>query len=271
MPRELSPGNQKIQFLTAPNFSPSLSFLQINGTLARRDFLITKPAFPLALGIALEAPLCSIPESVAKVPRNKLIRCSTRMTVPSENPPHEEESSGEEMGGDSPGMLPPLYEDLRKLAIWKMAGEAPGQTISATALVHEAYLKIAKSQEDASWQSRGHFYSAIAEEMRRILIDRARRKKAVRHGGQWERTEFDTIKAPGTEPDKPEELLALDEALSELAKEDLRKAKLVELRYFVGLSVEEAAEILEISTATAKRDWAFARAWLHHSISGKIG
>ncbi|MDF1712577.1 MAG: ECF-type sigma factor [Akkermansiaceae bacterium] len=124
------------------------------------------------------------------------------MTVPS--PPHEEESSGEEMGGDSPGMLPPLYEDLRKLAIWKMAGEAPGQTISATALVHEAYLKIAKSQEDASWQSRGHFYSAIAEEMRRILIDRARRKKAVRHGGQWERTEFDTIKAPGTTPDKPE-------------------------------------------------------------------
>lgn len=103
MPRELSPGKQKIQFLTAPNFSPSLSFLQINGTLARRDFLITKPAFPLALGIALEAPLCSIPESVAKVPRNKLIRCSTRMTAPSENPPHEEESSGEEMGGDSPG------------------------------------------------------------------------------------------------------------------------------------------------------------------------
>ena len=193
------------------------------------------------------------------------------MSTPAEDPPNKKQSAGEKLTGDSSGMLPVLYEDLRKLAIWKMAGEAPGQTISATALVHEAYLKIAKSQEDACWESRGHFYTAIAEAMRRILIDRARRKKAVRHGGEWERTEFDTIKAPRMTPDKPEELLALDEALSELAMEDARKAKLVELRYFVGLSVEEAAEILEISTATAKRDWAFARAWLHHAISEKIG
>ena len=136
------------------------------------------------------------------------------MSTPAEDPPNEEPSAGEKLGGDSSGMLPDLYEDLRKLAIWKMAGESPGQTISATALVHEAYLKIAKSQEDACWESRGHFYTAIAEAMRRILIDRARRKKAVRHGGEWERTEFDTIKAPRMTPDKPEELLALDEALS---------------------------------------------------------
>jgi RNA polymerase sigma factor (TIGR02999 family) len=167
-------------------------------------------------------------------------------------------------------MLPPLYEDLRKLAIRKMAGESPGQTISATALVHDAYLKITASQEDARWDNRGHFYTAFAEAMRRILIDRARRKKAVRHGGDLARTELDSIKAPGITPDKPEELLALDEALSELAAEDPRKAKQVELRYFVGLSVEEVADILEISTATAKRDWAFARAWLHHAIGEKI-
>ena len=167
-------------------------------------------------------------------------------------------------------MLPPLYEDLRKLAMRKMASEPAGQTISATVLVHEAYLKITKSQEDAHWDSRGHFYTAVAEAMRRILVDRARRKKAVRHGGDWERTEFDRIKSPGIAPDKPEEMLALEEALTELAAQDSRKSKLVELRYFVGLSVEEVADILEISTATAKRDWAFDRAWLHLAIDKKL-
>lgn len=167
-------------------------------------------------------------------------------------------------------ILPPLYEDLRKLAMRKMASEPAGQTISATALVHEAYLNISKSQEDAYWDNRGHFYTAVAEAMRRILIDRARRKKAVRHGGEWDRTELDSIKAPSITPNKPEELLALDEALDELAAEDARKARVVELRYFVGLSVEEVAEILEISAPTAKRDWAFARAWLHHTIGEKL-
>lgn len=182
----------------------------------------------------------------------------------------KEDSCPDEPKGGNSEMLSSLYEDLRKLALHKMAGEAPGQTIGATALVHEAYLKIAKSQEDASWESRGHFYTAIAEAMRRILIDRARRKKAVRHGGEWDHTEFDSVKAPGVAPDKPGELLALDEALDELAVEDSRKAELVKLRYFVGLSVEDAAEILEISSATAKRDWAFARAWLHHAIGEKL-
>ncbi|MGB6220596.1 sigma-70 family RNA polymerase sigma factor [Haloferula sp.] len=175
-----------------------------------------------------------------------------------------------EAGRNASEMLPSLYEDLRKLALRKMAGESPGQTIGATALVHEAYLKITRSQEDDCWDNRGHFYTAVGEAMRRILIDRARRKKAVRHGGEWVRTELDSINAPAITPDKPEELLALDEALSELAAEDPRKARLVELRYFVGLSVEEAAEILEISTATAKRDWAFARAWLHHAVGEKL-
>ncbi len=181
-----------------------------------------------------------------------------------------EDSCSDEPKRGTSEMLPPLYEELRKLALHKMAAELPGQTISATVLVHEAYLKISKSQEDAHWDSRGHFYTAVAEAMRQILIDRARRKKAVRHGGEWDRTEFDSIKLPGVAPDKPGELLALDEALDELAAEDPRKAELVKLRYFVGLSVEEAAEILEISTATAKRDWAFARAWLHHAIGEKL-
>lgn len=167
-------------------------------------------------------------------------------------------------------ILPSLYEDLRKLAALKMANESPGHTLGTTALVHEAYLRITKNKDDDRWDSRGHFYSAAAEAMRRILIDRARQKKAVRHGGEWERTELDSINAPAITPDKTDELLALDEALSELAEQDARKARLVELRYFVGLSVEEAAEILEISSATAKRDWAFARAWLHRAISEKL-
>ena len=180
------------------------------------------------------------------------------------------EEPTEEAPRASSEMLPALYEDLRKLAQRKMASEPAGQTIGATALVHEAYLKITRSQSDARWDNRGHFYTAVAEAMRRILIDRARRKKAVRHGGEWERTALDSIKAPGITPGQPEELLALNEALDELAAEDARKARVVELRYFVGLSVEEVAEVLEISTPTAKRDWAFARAWLHHAIKEKL-
>jgi len=167
-------------------------------------------------------------------------------------------------------LLPSMYEELRKLAAQKLAGERPGQTINATALVHEAYLRIAKTEEDVRWDNRGHFYMAAAEAMRRILIDRARRRQAIRHGGEWERTELDSINAPAAVPDKSEALLALDEALRELGRQDERKARLVKLRYFVGLELTEAAEMLAISPATAKRDWAFARAWLHHAIEEKL-
>ncbi len=159
-----------------------------------------------------------------------------------------------------------MYDELRNLAAQKMSMEAPGQTIGATALVHEAYLRIVKSEEDVRWDNRGHFYMAAAEAMRRILIDRARRKKAVRHGGEWQRTGLDTINAPATAPEKSDELLALDEALQEFLKLDERKGQLVKLRYFVGLSSAEAAEVLGISKATADRDWAYARAWLHSKV-----
>lgn len=163
-------------------------------------------------------------------------------------------------------ILPSIYEELRMLATQKMAMEAPGQTINATALVHEAYLRIAKTEEEVRWDNRGHFYLAAAEAMRRILIDRARRKKAIRHGGEWERTELDSINAPAAAPDKSDELLALDEALREFSELDERKGRLVKLRYFVGLSSTQAAEVLGISKATADRDWAYARAGLHAKV-----
>jgi RNA polymerase sigma factor (TIGR02999 family) len=167
-------------------------------------------------------------------------------------------------------MVPSMYEQLRSLAAKKMANEAPGQTIGATALVHEAYLRVAGSgDQEAKWDNRGHFYVAAATAMRRILIDRARRKKAIRHGGEWRRTELDIIDAPAAVSEPSDELIALDEALRELAEEDERKARLVELRYFVGLTSQEAADVLGISKPTADRDWTFARAWLHQRVRGK--
>jgi RNA polymerase sigma factor (TIGR02999 family) len=169
-------------------------------------------------------------------------------------------------------MVPSMYEQLRSLAAKKMANEAPGQTIGATALVHEAYLRVAGSgeqEQEAKWENRGHFYVAAATAMRRILIDRARRKKAIRHGGEWQRTEFDIIDAPAAVVEPSDELLALDEALAELAEEDPRKARLVELRYFVGLTSQEAADVLGVSKPTADRDWTFARAWLHQRVRGQ--
>jgi RNA polymerase sigma factor (TIGR02999 family) len=167
-------------------------------------------------------------------------------------------------------MVPAMYEELRCLAAKKMANESPGQTIGATALVHEAYLRIAgNGEQEAKWENSRHFYGAAAMAMRRILIDRARRKKAVRHGGEWQRTEFDMIDLPGEVSEPTDELLALDEALGELAGEHERKARLVELRYFIGLTSQEAADVLGISKPTADRDWTFARAWLHQRVRGK--
>lgn len=164
-------------------------------------------------------------------------------------------------------MVDLIYGQLRALAAKKISGESSDQTLSATGLVHEAYLDLAKDQSPR-WDSRGHFYAAAAETMRRILIRRARRKKAQRRGGgvKPEQLIEDAIAAPMA-PGRSDELIALDEALTKLSLEDSRKARLVSLRYFVGLTIEEAAEILEISKATAKRDWVFARAWLQRELS----
>jgi RNA polymerase sigma factor (TIGR02999 family) len=159
-------------------------------------------------------------------------------------------------------LLAQVYAELRQLARARMARENPGHTLQATALVHEAWLRLG----DQCFENRAHFFSAAAEAMRRILIESARRKLAVRHGGNLQRTGLDSINMPAAAPDKADDLLALDEALQELAATDARKARLVELRYFVGLEASEAAEVLGISKATADRDWAYARAWLHERI-----
>ncbi len=161
-------------------------------------------------------------------------------------------------------LLPAVYEDLRRLASAKLAREAPGQTLQATALVHEAYLRVTKSDEQR-WDHRGHFFMAVAEAMRRILVDNARRKRRVKAGGEVDRVGADLGRIEG--PQKDDELLALEEALEKLSAEQERKAQIVKLRYFVGLTLEEAAEVLDISLATANRDWTYARAWLRRELS----
>jgi RNA polymerase sigma factor (TIGR02999 family) len=161
-------------------------------------------------------------------------------------------------------LLPLVYEELRKLAAQRLARESPGQTLQATALVHEAYLRLI-GPETPSWNGRGHFFAAAAEAMRRILIEHARRKRAEKHGGNLERIELDGVDLPETAPS--EDILAVDEALSKLAAEDPTKAELVKLRYFGGLSVEDAGRVLGISRATADRYWAYARVWLYSELS----
>ncbi len=164
---------------------------------------------------------------------------------------------------DAPGaLLAQVYAELRQLARAKMAREQAGHTLQPTALVHEAWLRLG----DQPFENRAHFFAAAAEAMRRILIESARRKLAARHGGDLQRTELDSINMPAAASDKADDLLALDEALEELAALDERKAQLVKLRYFVGLESSEAAEVLGISKATADRDWAYARAWLHERL-----
>lgn len=163
-------------------------------------------------------------------------------------------------------LLPLVYEELRKLAAQKMAQEAPGHTLQATALVHDAYLRLVDVQQAQHWNSSGHFFAAAAEAMRRILVEKARRKRRHKHGGGRCRVEFDEADCIGRMP--PAELLALDEALTRLAAEDPVKARLVQLRFFAGLSHEEAARALGVSTVTAKRYWRYSRAWLHREVSG---
>jgi RNA polymerase sigma factor (TIGR02999 family) len=165
-------------------------------------------------------------------------------------------------------LLPLVYDELRKLAAQKMVQEGPGQTLQATALVHEAYLRLVGT-EGRGWNSRGHFFAAAAEAMRRILIERARRMHAARRGGGQNRLDLDPAELAA--PERSDDLLALDEALEQLAIKDARKAELVKLRYFAGLTMEQAAEALGISTATAHRDWNYARAWLHRSITRNSG
>jgi RNA polymerase sigma factor (TIGR02999 family) len=161
-------------------------------------------------------------------------------------------------------LLPLVYQELRRLAAHKMANEAPGHTLQPTALVHEAWLRLVGAETPSQFQNRAHFFAAAAEAMRRILIDRARRKQAVRHGGDQQRVDVQEMELAS--PDSDAQLLAMNEALDKLAVEHKAEAELVKLRYFVGLTNDEAAEALGISPRTAKYYWTHARAWLYREI-----
>jgi RNA polymerase sigma factor (TIGR02999 family) len=164
-------------------------------------------------------------------------------------------------------LLPLVYDELRRLAAQKLAQEEPGQTLEATALVHEAYIRLVDVDKAQHWNSRGHFFAAAAEAMRRILVENARRKSSLKRGGRRARQELDEENLEA--PQVPDELIALDEALSQLAVTDPKAAELVKLRYFAGLTVQQAAEVLGISPRTADFLWAFARAWLLRKIEGE--
>jgi RNA polymerase sigma factor (TIGR02999 family) len=161
-------------------------------------------------------------------------------------------------------LLPLVYDELRKLAAERMAQEKPGQTLQATALVHEAYLRLVDGDRVQHWDSRAHFFAAAAEAMRRLLIDKARRKRRPKHGGGRTRVSLDEALCLRETP--TDDLLALDEALQQLARQEPAKAELVKLHYFAGLSLEEAGRALGVSHRTAKRHWAYARAWLYAAI-----
>src|SRR5262245_39700213 len=171
-------------------------------------------------------------------------------------------------GGDRQAaaqLLPLVYAELRRLAAVKLGQEPPGQTLQPTALVHEAYLRLVGAADERCWNSRGHFFAACAEAMRRILVESARRKGRVKHGGGLERVDLEPD-VPVRPP--PEEILALDDALTRLAAEDPDAARVVDLHFFAGLSIEEAAGALGVSRATAYRQWAYAKAWLRCAIGG---
>jgi RNA polymerase sigma factor (TIGR02999 family) len=164
------------------------------------------------------------------------------------------------------GLLPLVYDELRRLAADKLARESPGQTLQPTALVHEAYLRLVDADKGREWNGRTHFFAAAAEAMRRILVDHARSKKSQKRGGGLARAEFreDALAAP----EGADEVLAVDEALAGLAAADPPAAELVKLRYFAGLSIDEAARALDISPRSADRLWAYARAWLQRAVGG---
>jgi RNA polymerase sigma factor (TIGR02999 family) len=163
-------------------------------------------------------------------------------------------------------LLPLVYGELRKLATDRLAAEVPGHTLQATALVHEAYVRLVGSGPGEAWNGRGHFFAAAAEAMRRILIERARRKKRIKHGGEYRQVELNSGCLVSAAPQY--DLLALDEALTRLAGIEPAKAELVKLRFFAGLTMPEAAAALNISLATAERHWTFAKSWLYAELSG---
>jgi RNA polymerase sigma factor (TIGR02999 family) len=170
-------------------------------------------------------------------------------------------------------LLPLVYDELRKLAVQKMAQERSGHTLQATALVHEAYLRLVGVEAPQKWDGRGHFFAAAAEAMRRILVEQARRKKQVKRGGEWRRADAGelTLVAAGTiDPvaDADDEVLSVHEALDSLAAVDAQAAQVVKLHFYAGLTIDEVASVLEISARTAYRDWAFARAWLSKRLDG---
>jgi RNA polymerase sigma factor (TIGR02999 family) len=167
-------------------------------------------------------------------------------------------------------LLPLVYDELRKLAAARMAEESPGQTLQPTALVHEAYVRLVTGGQTRDWDGRGHFFAAAAEAMRRILVDCARHKQTRKAGGERRRLDLDTIE-PSFEDESGDDLLALDEALGRLEAKDPRKAELVKLRFFAGLTAEQAAAALGVSTSTAEKDWAYARSWLRVAIDRTSG
>jgi len=169
-------------------------------------------------------------------------------------------------GHASERLLPLVYDELRRLASQRLAREQPDQTLQATALVHDAYVRLVDNEHQQKWDSRGHFFSAAAEAMRRILVENARRKRSQKHGGGLHRVDVELGDLQGAQ--SLDDLVALDEALEKLAAKDERKAKLVQLRFFSGLTTQQAAEVLDVSVATAERDWTFARAWLRREMSG---
>jgi RNA polymerase sigma factor (TIGR02999 family) len=176
--------------------------------------------------------------------------------------------------GAAERLLPLVYEELRRLAAQRLSSEAPGQTLQATALVHEAYLRLVDVEQVQQWNGRGHFFAAAAEAMRRILIDNARRKRRPKHGGDRKRVDLDEaagtaglVRVGETSP-CDDDLLELDAALDRLEREDAQAAQLVKLRYFAGLTIPQAAEVMDISPRKADFVWSFARAWLRRELSG---
>ena len=174
------------------------------------------------------------------------------------------ESIREGEDGASEQLLPLVYDELRRLAKDRLAREKPGQTLQATALVHEAYVRLIGSNSDLTWNSRAHFFGAAAEAMRRILIDQARKRQTQKHGGRHQRVELQSDIIDTTRDAK---MLALDDALSRLEAEDAKKAELVKLRFFAGLTIRETAAALDLSTATVERYWAYSRAWLQREMN----
>ena len=171
-------------------------------------------------------------------------------------------------GAATDELLPLVYQELRRLAEAKLAQEKAGQTLQATALVHEAYLRLVGQADQQQWDNSRHFFAAAAEAMRRILIERARSKQALKHGGDRQRADLEATIEPAVLPLACDDILGLDEALQKLEQRDARKAELVKLRFFAGLTVAQAAQTLGVSTSTAENDWTYARSWLKLEMSG---